>query len=190
MPNFPTINCAHNELEKRKSESGRREFCGRRGPRFDQSRAHYSTAKPEPSHRERQLELRSHKSIAIFQSLTMLRQQMIRSLKRPAFRAALNGSRALSASARRPADIELTIGLCHSPLRAARDANRRVRWKEGISRRYEVETHPAMPVATALTRPNSRLVPHPSLRPGRSYRPPILLPREVDDCWKLPYVLG
>jgi NADH dehydrogenase (ubiquinone) Fe-S protein 1 len=34
---------------------------------------------------------------------------MIRSLKRPAFRAALNGSRALSASARRPADIELTI---------------------------------------------------------------------------------
>ena len=52
--------------------------------------------------------------IAINQSLTMLRQQLIRSLKRPAARAALNGSRAFTASARRPAEVELTIGLCHA----------------------------------------------------------------------------
>ncbi|KAJ6277712.1 hypothetical protein J3E71DRAFT_205511 [Bipolaris maydis] len=39
----------------------------------------------------------------------MLRQYMIRSLKRPAYRAALNGSRAFTASARRPAEVELTI---------------------------------------------------------------------------------
>lgn len=120
----------------------------------------------------------------------MLRQQMIRSLKRPAFRAALNGSRALSASARRPADIELTIGLCHSPLRAARYANGLCRWKEGVSRRYEAGANPLVTAETVLTRSYSRLVPHPSLRPGRSYRPPILLPREVDDCWIMSYVLG
>ncbi|OAL55582.1 NADH-quinone oxidoreductase [Pyrenochaeta sp. DS3sAY3a] len=39
----------------------------------------------------------------------MLRQQLIRSLKRPAHRAALNGSRAFTASAPRPAEVELTI---------------------------------------------------------------------------------
>jgi len=177
-------------VKKRRSEGGRREFCGRRERRTGQSRLDYSVAKPERCHRERQLELRSHKSIAIFQSLTMLRQQMIRSLRRPAFRAALNGSRALSASARRPADVELTIGLCHSPLRAARYANARVRWREGINRRYEARTHPLVTAHTVLMRPNSRLVPHPGLRQGRSYHPAILLPREVDDCWKLPYVLG
>lgn len=43
------------------------------------------------------------------------------------------------------------------------------------------------------TRPNvppSRLGPHPSMRESRSNRTPILLPREIDDCWKLSYVLG
>ncbi|KAF2028546.1 NADH-quinone oxidoreductase [Setomelanomma holmii] len=39
----------------------------------------------------------------------MLRQHFVRSLKRPAFRAALNGSRAFTASASRPAEVELTI---------------------------------------------------------------------------------
>ncbi|PSN67830.1 NADH-quinone oxidoreductase [Corynespora cassiicola Philippines] len=39
----------------------------------------------------------------------MLRQQLIRSLKRPAARAGLNGSRAFTASSRRPAEVELTI---------------------------------------------------------------------------------
>ncbi|KAF2688751.1 NADH-quinone oxidoreductase [Lentithecium fluviatile CBS 122367] len=39
----------------------------------------------------------------------MLRQQLIRSLKRPATQAGLNGSRAFTASARRPAEVELTI---------------------------------------------------------------------------------
>jgi len=48
-------------------------------------------------------------------STTMLRQQLIRSLKRPATQAGFNGSRAFTASARRPAEVELTIGLCHSP---------------------------------------------------------------------------
>jgi hypothetical protein len=38
--------------------------------------------------------------------------------------------------------------------------------------------------------PNSRRCPYPGLRKGRSNYPTILLPREVDDCWKLPYVLG
>ncbi|KAH7073734.1 hypothetical protein BKA63DRAFT_514699 [Paraphoma chrysanthemicola] len=39
----------------------------------------------------------------------MLRQHFVRSLKRPAYRAALNGSRAFTASAPRPAEVELTI---------------------------------------------------------------------------------
>ncbi|KAF2121256.1 hypothetical protein BDV96DRAFT_682520 [Lophiotrema nucula] len=39
----------------------------------------------------------------------MLRQQLIRSLKRPAVRAGLSGSRAFTASANRPAEVELTI---------------------------------------------------------------------------------
>ncbi|KAF2660749.1 NADH-quinone oxidoreductase [Lophiostoma macrostomum CBS 122681] len=39
----------------------------------------------------------------------MLRQQLIRSLKRPAHRAGLNGCRAFTASAQRPAEVELTI---------------------------------------------------------------------------------
>ncbi|KAH8712177.1 hypothetical protein GQ44DRAFT_830043 [Phaeosphaeriaceae sp. PMI808] len=39
----------------------------------------------------------------------MLRQHLVRSLKRPAQRAALNGSRAFTASAPRPAEVELTI---------------------------------------------------------------------------------
>ncbi|KAJ4985970.1 NADH-ubiquinone oxidoreductase 78 kda mitochondrial [Stagonosporopsis vannaccii] len=39
----------------------------------------------------------------------MLRQQLIRSLRRPARGAALNGSRAFTASAPRPAEVELTI---------------------------------------------------------------------------------
>jgi NADH dehydrogenase (ubiquinone) Fe-S protein 1 len=43
----------------------------------------------------------------------MLRQQLIRSLKRPATQAGFNGSRAFTASARKPAEVELTIGMCH-----------------------------------------------------------------------------
>ncbi|CAI6328437.1 unnamed protein product [Periconia digitata] len=39
----------------------------------------------------------------------MLRQQLIRSLKRPASQAGFNGSRAFTASARKPAEVELTI---------------------------------------------------------------------------------
>ncbi|EAT91119.1 hypothetical protein SNOG_01470 [Parastagonospora nodorum SN15] len=39
----------------------------------------------------------------------MLRQHLVRSLKRPALRAGFNGSRAFAASATRPAEIELTI---------------------------------------------------------------------------------
>ncbi|KAH7112151.1 hypothetical protein B0J11DRAFT_542755 [Dendryphion nanum] len=39
----------------------------------------------------------------------MLRQQLIRSLKRPARLASLNGSRAFSASAQRPAEVEITV---------------------------------------------------------------------------------
>jgi len=128
------------------------------------------------SHRERQLELRSNKSIAIAQSLTMLRQHMIRSLKRPAQRAALNGCRAFTASARRPAEVELTIGLCHFPLRAATCANGPDRWKEGINRRYGEEADCPLTASTPLTRSNSRFSSYPSLRQGRNYHPEILLP--------------
>jgi hypothetical protein len=60
------------------------------------------------------LSIADNQTLAIVQSLTMLRQQMIRSLRRPAHRAALNGSRAFTVSARRPAEVDLTIGTCHS----------------------------------------------------------------------------
>lgn len=66
----------------------------------------------------------------------MLRHQLIRSLKRPATSAGLNGSRAFTASARTPAEVELTIGLCHSPARAAMHADELRRWKEGVNRGY------------------------------------------------------
>ncbi|KAJ4289777.1 ndufs1 NADH-ubiquinone oxidoreductase subunit [Kalmusia sp. IMI 367209] len=39
----------------------------------------------------------------------MLRQQLIRSLKRPAVKAGFNGSRTFTASARRPAEVEITV---------------------------------------------------------------------------------
>ncbi|KAJ4347845.1 ndufs1 NADH-ubiquinone oxidoreductase subunit [Didymosphaeria variabile] len=39
----------------------------------------------------------------------MLRQQLIRSLKRPAVKAGLNGSRTFAASARRSAEVEITV---------------------------------------------------------------------------------
>ena len=66
--------------------------------------------------RERQVEHGQQHVHRHHKSLIMLRQQLIRSLKRPAARAALNGSRAFTASARRPAEVELTIGLCHARL--------------------------------------------------------------------------
>jgi hypothetical protein len=144
----------------------------------------------KPSHCERQLKLRRNQTSPSPRALTMLRQYMIRSLKRPAYRAALNGSRAFTASARRPAEVELTIGSCHFPLRARTYANHLCRWQEGINRRYEDDSDPLTSPHTLLTRPNSRCGSHPSLRKGRSYSPEILLPREVDDCWKLSYVLG
>lgn len=134
--------------------------------------------------------IHSGTSIAHPQSLTMLRQQMLRSLKRPAARAALNGSRAFTASARRPAEVELTIGLCHYPLRLFFSANELRRWQEGFSRRYADLSICSEATETILTPSNSWLRPHPGLRKGRSYHPTILLPREADDCWKLPHVLG
>jgi hypothetical protein len=62
------------------------------------------------------VELRRARLIAIAEALTMLRQNLVRSLKRPAQRAALNGSRPFSASATRRADVEITVGVCHWPL--------------------------------------------------------------------------
>jgi len=72
---------------------------------------------------------RRRTTLAIALSFTMLRQHFVRSLKRPALRAALNGSRAFTASARRTAEIELTIGLCHCPLPPRMSANELRRWK-------------------------------------------------------------
>jgi hypothetical protein len=70
-------------------------------------------------------------TLAIAEASIMLRQHLVRSLKRPAQRAALNGSRAFTASATRPAEVELTIGLCHCPLSLWMHANELRRWKEG-----------------------------------------------------------
>lgn len=73
----------------------------------------------------------------------MLRQQLIRSLRKPARSAALNGSRAFTASAPRPAEVELTIGLCHPHLPAPAPADSLRRWKEGLNRRYAASLIPA-----------------------------------------------
>jgi len=64
---------------------------------------------------------------------TMLRQQLIRSLKRPAAKAGYNGSRTFAVSARRPAEVEITVGRWHSSARAATSANKLHRWKEGFN---------------------------------------------------------
>jgi hypothetical protein len=133
----------------------------------------YDTTSRNPSHRPP-----SH-------APNMLRQQLIRSLKRPAHRAALNGSRAFTASAPRPAEVELTIGLCHPPLPARpakASADKHCRWKEGLNRRYAASLTPLAAADTVLTPPNSRFGPHPGLRKGRQHCPAILLPREADDC--------
>jgi hypothetical protein len=78
------------------------------------------------------VELRSARFIAIAKGSIMLRQHLVRSLKRPALRAALNGSRAFTASAPRPAEVELTIGLCRRPLPPTMHANGLRRWQEGV----------------------------------------------------------
>jgi NADH dehydrogenase (ubiquinone) Fe-S protein 1 len=85
----------------------------------------------------------------------MLRQQLIRSLKRPAHRAALNGSRAFTASAPRPAEVELTIGLCHPPFAATPPADELSRWKEGLNRRYAAAPSPCAAARAVLTPPTA-----------------------------------
>ena len=122
VPDFPTIKCARKMSWRRKGGRAAADenfVAGRRRP-FDQSRADYLRAKAQPPIKNVSWSYAATRPTAIAQSLTMLRQHMLRSLKRPAHRAALNGCRAFTASARRPADIELTIGLCAlSQLRAA-----------------------------------------------------------------------
>lgn len=106
----------------------------------------------------------------------MLRQQLIRSLRKPARSAALNGSRAFTASAPRPAEVELTIGLCHPQLPATASADSPCRWKEGLNRRYAASLIPLAAAETVLTPPNSWVRPHPGLRKGWKHCPAILLP--------------
>jgi hypothetical protein len=81
-------------------------------------------------------ELGKHPPIAHCSCHTMLRQQLIRSLQRPAVKAGFNGSRTFTASARRPAEVEITVGRRHPPTLAATHANELCRWKEGVNRRY------------------------------------------------------
>jgi len=95
----------------------------------------------------------------------MLRQQLIRSLRKPARSAALNGSRAFTASAPRPAEVELTIGLCHPPLPATTSADSLCRWKEDLNRRYATSLTPLAAAETVLT-PPEQLDP-PSSRPAK-----------------------
>jgi hypothetical protein len=100
---------------------------------------------------------------AIAEALIMLRQHFVRSLQRPAQRAVLNGSRAFSVSATRRAEVELTIGVCHCPLRAAMYANALRRWKEGENRRYATLLHEDARTEPLLTPPRSRCIPHPGV---------------------------
>ena len=125
--------------------------------------------------------------LAIVQCLKMLRQQLIRSLRRPAHRAALNGYRAFTASAARPAEVDLTIGLCHSHYE-----RRRVLTGLTDGKKVSIEGTTAAPnvVHTLLTPSNSRCGLDPGVRKGRSYHSAILLSREAHDRWELPYVLG
>lgn len=52
----------------------------------------------------------------------MLRQTLARSAWRSARRPAANATRAFSATAQRPAEVELTIGMCLASLAHSRDS--------------------------------------------------------------------
>lgn len=102
-----------------------------------------------------------------------MRQQLLRSLRRsqrPLSQA--NAARNLSSSARRAAEVELTID----------------------GKKVSIEGTPCIvsnwPRLLTLTLAPSRLLSHSGLRKGRLHRPPLLLPRKAHDRRKLQNVSG